>query len=89
MKIHELKVWPGECAALRGGDKTHEVREVRPDLTFRYGDILHLREWDPHEKRYTGVELIAKVGNITLGGTFGLPQNVCCMSVKVIAWELV
>lgn len=86
MKIHELKSWPSQFMAVRGGDKVHEVRV--DDRRFVVGDALHLREWCPKNRSYTGCELLVKVTHITRGGTFELPNNVVCMSIRVLAWEL-
>jgi ASC-1-like (ASCH) protein len=85
MKIHELKAWSAYFTAVRLGEKTHEVRVN--DRGYAPGDALHLREWNPRTKKYTGDELLVRVTNITLGGNFGLPENLCCMSIKVLAWD--
>lgn len=93
MKIHELKSWPTEFEAVRQGDKTHEVRVN--DRDFKEGDVLHLCKYVPDNHmiprpgRYTGDELIVRVTNITRGPDFGLPTGMCCMSIKLLAWELV
>ena len=86
MKVHELKCWHDEMREIRLGDKTHEVRVN--DRDFKVGDVLHLREWYPQRKKYTGDEVLVRVTNITEGGTYGLPFNVCCMSIKVLAWQI-
>ena len=45
--IHELKTWPKGFEAILAGTKTHEVRPA--DRKFDVGDVLHLREFVPHE----------------------------------------
>lgn len=50
--IHELKTWPAFYQAMVCGDKPFEARVN--DRAFQKGDVLHLREWDPDEKQYTG-----------------------------------
>lgn len=97
MKIHELKTWPEPFNAVRRGDKTHEVRAN--DRDFQEGDVLHLREWRPDQignltgnvirkGEYTGDELLVRVTHVTPGGNFGLPENLCCMSIKVLTWQI-
>jgi len=52
MTEHELKCWPVYFMAILKGLKSFEVREN--DRGFEVGDVLHLREWDPVTKEYTG-----------------------------------
>lgn len=86
MRVHELKTWTQQFDALRLGDKTHEVRVN--DRDYQEGDVLHLRAWNPRTQRYTGDELLARVTFITHGGNFGLPESLCCMSVKVLELQI-
>lgn len=95
MKVHQLKCWPSPFSAMRRGDKVHEIRVN--DRDYMQGDILHLREWIPEQRtigggrvdgRYTGDELIVRVTYLTPGGEWGLPKELCVMSVKVLAWEI-
>ena len=78
--IHELKSWPDEFEAINRGIKTHEVRKW--DRDYEVGDLLILREYEPIERHYTGRMLHCKVTHVTQGGRFGLPEDVCVMSVK-------
>lgn len=78
---HELKCWPSQFHALRSGQKTHEVRRVT-DRQFLDGDHLLLCEWNPDTEMYTGERLLVVVTHVTLPGTFGLPSDVCVMSVR-------
>ena len=82
MRIHDLKCWPPEFRALKSGAKTHEVRVN--DRDYSSGDVLNLKCWEPIHSAYSGDEVLALVTNVTKGGTFGLPENVCCMSVRVL-----
>lgn len=43
---HDLKTWPQPFAAVRRGEKTHEVRGTT-DRVFEVGDALVLREFVP------------------------------------------
>lgn len=49
---HEKKAWPTVFEHILSGKKKFDVRLA--DGIYNEGDILVLREWDPHEKRYTG-----------------------------------
>jgi hypothetical protein len=51
---HELKTWPEYFQAVIDGTKTFEHRVN--DRGFKNGDTLHLREYDPATKTYTGRE---------------------------------
>ena len=87
---HDLKTWPFYFEAVLTGIKKHEIRV--DDRGFACGDVLHLREWDPYETyrgdrliqspHYTGRELRVRVTYLTPGGEWGLPENVCVMSIE-------
>jgi hypothetical protein len=82
---HELKTWPEPFAAVRRGEKTHEYRVN--DRAYAVGDVLVLREWVPHifscgGGRYTGEVERVRVTYVMKAGSFGLPIDVCVMSVK-------
>jgi hypothetical protein len=79
--IHELKTWPDPFGAVRRGEKMHEIR--KDDRPFDVDDVLHLREWDPKTKSYTGREVKAIVTYITRGGEWGVPEGLCVMSIDV------
>lgn len=79
---HELKTWPVPFEAVASGFKHHEVR--RPDRDFHVGDRLLLREWRPDTGEYTGRELIVGVSYMTRAGEWGLPDDVCVMSIEVL-----
>lgn len=83
---HDLKTWPEPFAAVLGGYKRHEVRVN--DRGFRSGDELMLREWEPSTGKYTGRYLLASVMYLTPGGTFGLPEGLCVMSISVQYWNI-
>jgi hypothetical protein len=90
MALHEIKIWPEPYAALERGEKKHEVR--RTDRNYKVGDVLALREWTPSGfsrddgeplGEYTGRMRMMRVTYITKPGTFGLPADVCVMSLAV------
>ena len=79
MTEHVLKTWPGPFGALASRAKSYEIR--RQDRPFKVGDTLRLQEWDPFQKEYTGRELLARVTYMTEGGEWGLPLDLCVMSL--------
>jgi hypothetical protein len=83
--IHELKTWPDPFAAVLDGTKTHEIRVA--DRPYAVGDVLHLREWDPATAwmttaGYTGREVRVEVTYLTTGGSWGMPEDRCVMSIR-------
>ena len=94
MTTHELKTWPGPFAAVRDGTKTHDIRPA--DRPYAVGDVLHLREWDPtttehmvneppvYPRGYTGRSIDVEVTYLSSGGSWGLPANLCVMSIRKV-----
>jgi len=80
--IHELKTWPEPFKAVVSGRKTHEIRVG--DRPFGVGDTLMLCEYDPRKREYTAMTCNVRVTYITLGGSFGLPDNLCVMSIEKV-----
>jgi len=78
-KVHDLRCWPEPFRSVCSGAKRHEVR--KDDRNYQVGDRLHLREWDPAARSYTGREVSVMVTHLTDGGTFGLPPELVVMSV--------
>jgi ASC-1-like (ASCH) protein len=56
---HELKIHPEYFEAVLSGEKRFEFRKC--DREYQVGDVLHLKEWDPKKKVYTGREIVKKV----------------------------
>lgn len=83
---HDLKTWPESFSAVLGGYKKYEIRAN--DRDYRAGDELLLREWDPATGKYTGRYLRATVMYMTHGGNFGLPEDLCVMSLSVQYWDI-
>ena len=79
-KTHDLKCDHEPFQALWNSDKYHEVR--KNDRDYNVGDYLYLRELDK-----AGVEtnrrINAWVSYITPGGSYGLPKDICVMSIIV------
>lgn len=82
MKAHFLKTHPVPFAALQSGSKKHEVRVN--DRNFQESDQLILEEWDPSAEQYTGRVEHRWVTYVTPGGTWGLPDKICVMSVEPV-----
>ena len=78
--IHHLKIWPVQFEAVREKRKTHEVR--RNDRDFHERDLLFLEEWDPVRQGYTGQSLLRAVTFVTPGGAWGLPEEICVLSIR-------
>lgn len=81
--IHVLKTWPEPFEAVRRDLKRYEIRKA--DRPFAVGDKLHLREWDPEAETYSGRGLLVTVTYLTPGGEWGLPADVCVMSLGLWA----
>jgi hypothetical protein len=82
---HELKTWPEPFDSVAEGKKTYELRVN--DRGFQSGDLLLLRRYDPMTRRYTGRELSARIGYITIGGEWGLPAGLCVFSLLDVKEE--
>lgn len=78
VRTHRLKTWPCYFQPILDGTKRFDLREN--DRDFRVGDILELAEYDPEVSGYTGRFLSKKV-TFLIQGIFGLPEDVCVMSV--------
>jgi uncharacterized protein YqfB (UPF0267 family) len=80
---HELKTWPKYFDLLWTGRKTFEIR--RDDCSFKEGDTLVLREWDPDTKKYTFREMLAVV-TLCLRGDC-IPEGYCAMQIRVFCFH--
>ena len=97
--IHELKTWPEPFASIRSGAKTHEIRRNDRDYqvgdTLLLGEWLPQPcpgERNPSEceacllgrkGQYTGAMIRAIITHLTPGGQWGLPEDLCVMSIKL------
>lgn len=91
---HELKTWPEPFQAVLDQRKKFEIHV--DDRDFQINDLLILREWQPRQHGvrpqaigldgspgYTGREIRARVTYLVPGGRWGLPENLCVMSIFV------
>lgn len=88
MVRHYLKIWPDFFTALVDGDKNFELR--KNDRSFQVGDILHLREYDPVTKTYSGHEAVRWVTYVLAhqpdagcAATFGLMPDYVIMGIAI------
>jgi hypothetical protein len=74
-RAHELKEDPAPFEAVWARLKMHEVRV--DDRGYQVGDHALLRE---HEGggRHTGRWVKVEITHVTPGGTYGLPDKLCC-----------
>ena len=79
MKTHKLKTHPKPFQAVADGLKPFELRVN--DRDFRPDDNLLLCEYDPDTGIYTGREISAYTPYILYGGQFGLPSDMCVMTL--------
>jgi len=85
MQRHDLKTWPRQFSAILAGSKRYELRVN--DRNFQEGDELMLQEWNPKTGRHTGRHILTTVAYMTRGGEFGLPENLCVMSLQIQWWN--
>ncbi len=71
MKVHELKTWPQQFAAVNAGIKRWELR--RNDRDFETGDLLYLREYNNESDEYTGHHVLAEV--LSVMHDFDVPEG--------------
>lgn len=82
---HVLKIWPGSFDAVASGCKTHDVR--CNDRDFKVGDQLVLKEWVPvgtdcSDGSFTGRCVLRRVTYVTPGGSWGLGEKICVLSIR-------
>ena len=85
---HNIKIAPRYFIDIKKGIKTFELRVN--DRDYKVNDTLTLEEWIP-SYGYTGRTIEREVPYILYGGVFGLPDNLCIMSLKeqIIEFERV
>jgi hypothetical protein len=93
MRTHELKTWPEPFQAVWDNKKHHEVRI--DDRGYMVGDILVLREYDPSSasstvsvpRGFTGRVIRVGISYVSQAGTWGLPPNLCVLSIYTLNRE--
>ena len=99
-ELHELKTWPDPFEAILRGDKHHEIRrtdrefKVNDELLLRewrneqssYYEVVNtVATWVTRPAHYTGREIHCRVTYLSSGGTWGLPADLCVMSIEVLS----
>lgn len=79
--VHELKTWPVYFQAVKSGEKPFEVR--KDDRYYTVGDILHLREFEPSDRCYTGDELKRRITYKLSGPGFGIEEGFCVLGLAI------
>ena len=79
-QAHELKIYPEQFDAVVRGELRHQVR--LDDRAYAVGDALLLRKYDGPLNGYTGGALLTLVKFKTPGGVFGLPTELCVLSIS-------
>lgn len=79
-KIHAIKVWSVFYEAIKNGSKTFEIR--KNDRGYLPGDYLQLMEYDNRKQSLTGAEMFKEVPYIIYGPDWGLPADMCVMSIR-------
>jgi len=83
-RVHILKCWPESFRAVVAGTKRHEIR--KDDRGYEVGDVLTLREYEPTGVpsigMFTGSVARVRVTYKTPGGSWGLPADLCVLSVE-------
>jgi hypothetical protein len=77
---HHIKTWVPEFQAAWDGLKLFEIRVN--DRNYQVGDTLVQQEWIP-DSEYTGREIRATVVYMVNGGEWGLPVELCVMSIDI------
>lgn len=84
MKTHTLKIWPKHFEPLMAGLKTCEIR--LNDRGYLPGDVLHLREYEPEQRVYTGREIKHQITHITDGIDSGVMHGYAVLSLR--RWKM-
>lgn len=88
MNVHTLKSWPRFFGPISMGTRTHELR--RNDRSYAIGDLLDLREFDPHAQAYSGRTARAEITSITSAAEpcavsgEALHPDFCILSIRLV-----
>lgn len=81
-KNHNLKIAQAPFNAVLKGRKRFEIR--KNDRDFKVGDLLTLLLFIEN-LNLPGPEIQAEVTHIEYGPAWGLPEDLCVMSIKVLS----
>jgi hypothetical protein len=85
MTHHDLKTHPEYFNNVWEGRKRFELR--KDDRGFHEGDIIHLREWEPITKKYTG-RVVSTLISYILRHKTGLNLEYCVISFIEISKDI-
>jgi hypothetical protein len=85
MPHHTIKAHPKFFEALWDGRKRFELR--KNDRNYLEGDILHIQEWDPTTKLYSG-RIVSALASYILSNHIGLPDEYCIISLSEISKDI-
>jgi len=77
---HVLKTWPDMYREIEAGEKLHDFR--RNDRSFRRGQHLLLREFDPDTQHYSGRVAVVRIGSISYGPEWGIPEGFAAFTIR-------
>lgn len=80
MTTHEIKLHPEFYNAHMWGKKPWELR--LNDRNYQEGDCVHLREWSPAHKDYTGRHAYRFITYLMQGPQFGLQEGYVLFTVS-------
>jgi hypothetical protein len=80
MKVHELKTWPGYFGPVLSGKKMFEYR--KDDRGFAVGDILHLKEWLPITRKYSGDDIFVRI--TFYFSELGIQKGYCILGIETV-----
>jgi hypothetical protein len=82
--IHNLKIWPEAFNQVLGGLKAFELR--KDDRGYEEGDLLHLCEYEPFSRAFTGREVTRRVTCITRSaGPAPLPDGLVVLGMVSVS----
>ncbi|MBI9069695.1 MAG: DUF3850 domain-containing protein [Salinivirgaceae bacterium] len=77
---HKLKIYPEYFVEVLLGTKPFEVR--KNDRDFKIGDTLHLLEYCPDKKEFTGDSCARTVSYVLKGGSFGVEKSYVILGLQ-------
>lgn len=90
MTTYEVKSWTHFFQAIKRGDKTHDLRDLK-DRNYQVGDFLLLNEYDPFTGAYTGEQCKVEITYITSSQTpcafssSALESGYCILSLRLVS----
>ncbi|MEQ6333278.1 DUF3850 domain-containing protein [Sphingobium sp. MK2] len=86
---YEMKSWPWFYREMIAGRKKHDMRDKRK-RSYKVGDRVLLREWDPRSGSYSGEQCVFEITYITSNdspcalSSGGLDRNMAILSMSPV-----